>query len=199
MNEREREIAAPMNDLPIEIKVPAWPLLDIEGDARKADEALSARLAADSLAAKRQPPSSELRLFATGANRNLDTGKLDFDGFLHPAFIEAFGTYMHFNRHLENGDLRDSDNWQKGIPTDVCRKSMWRHFLDAWKALRGHTVQENIIWALMGLAFNVQCITVNLLKEEPNLLQDCLGDMEQKRKRMWEKKRADQQKMAEKS
>jgi len=50
-----------------------------------------------------------MREFKTGANRNSEEGKLDYEGFLHPLVIEEFAKYMHKHRHLEDGTLRDSD------------------------------------------------------------------------------------------
>jgi len=122
-----------------------------------------------------------IRVFATGANRNADTGKHDFDGFISPLALEAFGTYMHFNRLLENGTVRDSDNWQKGIPLTAYMKSMWRHFLDAWRYHRGLSVHENIVWALCGLWFNVQGYLHEVLKADAGLLERCVAQMEQVR------------------
>jgi hypothetical protein len=122
-----------------------------------------------------------IREFSTGANRNAETGKYDYDGFLSPLAIEAFGAYMHFNRHLDDGTIRDSDNWQKGIPLDVYRKSLWRHFLDTWRSLRGISIPEGIIWALCGILFNVQGLLHELLKENPSLLPASIRDAEARR------------------
>jgi hypothetical protein len=76
---------------------------------------------------------AEMRKFETGATRNLDTDKLDFEGFLSPLVVEEFGRFMHRHRLQTDGQLRDSDNWQKGIPLAAYMKSMWRHFLNVWK------------------------------------------------------------------
>src|SRR5262245_10789194 len=94
-----------------------------------------------------------LRQFDTGANRDTDKGKYDYDGFLSPLAIEAFGAYMHFNRSIADGTFRDADNWQRGIPQDVYRKSLWRHWFDSWRALRGYPIKENVVWALCGVLF----------------------------------------------
>ena len=40
------------------------------------------------------------RQFSTGANRNSEEGKLDFEGFISPLVIQRFGEYMHKHRHL---------------------------------------------------------------------------------------------------
>jgi hypothetical protein len=69
-----------------------------------------------------------VRTFSTGATRDTDEGKLDFEGFLSPTVLKAFAEYMHEKRKMPDGSLRDSDNWQRGIPVDAYMKSMWRHF-----------------------------------------------------------------------
>lgn len=128
------------------------------------------------------PLSGIIRQFSTGANRDLDTNKLDYEGFLSPLVLEAFATYMNFNRVLADGSVRDSDNWQKGIPLDVYMKSGYRHFIDFWKAHRGHTVKEGIVWAILGLMFNLQGYLHELLKNDPLALQNALLNAEDRRK-----------------
>jgi hypothetical protein len=77
-----------------------------------------------------------LRQFESGATRDTDVGKFDYEGFLSPLVIERYGEYMHSHRTQSDGNLRDSDNWQKGIPFKVYMKSAWRHFFDWWKCHR---------------------------------------------------------------
>lgn len=122
------------------------------------------------------------RTFATGATRDLDTNKLDYDGFLSPLVIEAFGTYMNFNRRMRDGTLRESDNWQKGIPTAAYMKSGWRHFFDWWREHRGIPTKEGLVWALLGLLFNVQGYLHELLKANPELLAAALAGNERARR-----------------
>ncbi len=104
-----------------------------------------------------------MRVFTTGATRDTDDGKLDFEGFLSPAVLEGFARYMHLNRFQTDGDLRASDNWQKGIPIDAYMKSMWRHFFAVWKGYRN---QEPELTDLYALLFNVQGMIHELLKED---------------------------------
>src|SRR5580698_7792736 len=65
---------------------------------------------------------AEFRTFETGATRNLDASKYDYEGFLSPLVMERFGQYMHKHRVQADGSLRDSDNWQKGIPLQAYMK-----------------------------------------------------------------------------
>ena len=118
-----------------------------------------------------------MRKFETGATRNDDTYKNDYEGFLSPLVIESFGNYMSSHRMQKDGTLRSSDNWQAGIPKSVYMKSAWRHFLDLWKLHRGikavspedgHlvTVEE----ACCALLFNVQGFLHETLKGDNNAL-----------------------------
>lgn len=97
-----------------------------------------------------------MRTFESGATRNSDSGKYDYEGFFSPLVVERFAAYMHKHRQLETGELRDSDNWQKGIPQAAYIKSAWRHFLDWWREHRGLPSTEGIEDALCALLFNVQ-------------------------------------------
>ena len=118
---------------------------------------------------------NKMRTFDTGATRDIDVDKNDYEGFLSPLVIECFGDYMTLHRKQADGSLRDSDNWQKGIPLSVYIKSIWRHFLDMWFIHRGHkrfdkrdgheiTMRE----ALCALLFNVQGYLHEYLKVKRN-------------------------------
>lgn len=100
----------------------------------------------------------KIRKFKTGATRDTNEGKYDYEGFLSPIVIEAYGKYMHKHRKQSDETLRDSDNWQKGFGDrhfDVCIKSLWRHFFDLWMEHRGFKARETIDDAICGILFNV--------------------------------------------
>lgn len=104
-------------------------------------------------------PKREMREFDTGATRDSDHDKLDFEGFLSPLAVEAYAKYLNAHRVQANGHLRDSDNWQKGIPFAVYMKSLWRHFHAMWKLHRmmvwGRPVAEaDLDEAIGGVLFN---------------------------------------------
>ncbi len=80
-----------------------------------------------------------IRKFETGATRDTDNGKFDYEGFLCPRVLWEYGNYMHQHRRQANGELRDSDNWQKGIPKNVYVKSMVRHVFQVWTIHRGYS------------------------------------------------------------
>lgn len=128
---------------------------------------------APEVAAVKDSGTVEMRSFASGATRNTDTSKLDYEGFLSPVALESFAKYMHSHRIQADGNMRASDNWQKGIPMDVYMKSMWRHFFDVWKLHRGlpaHSPEDNhaltLEEALNAMLFNVQGYLHEVLKQE---------------------------------
>jgi len=106
-----------------------------------------------------------VRVFETGATRDTDEDKHDFEGFISPLVVARFGEYMHKNRHLANGQVRDSDNWQAGIPLATYMKSGWRHFFDWWLGHRNFKAREGIEDALCGLLFNLQGYLHETLKK----------------------------------
>lgn len=81
---------------------------------------------------------NKLASYETGAFRNANEHKFDYEGFLSPLALERFAKYMHANRKQRDGSIRDSDNWQKGIPRAAYMKSLWRHMVDTWKIYRGY-------------------------------------------------------------
>jgi hypothetical protein len=108
-----------------------------------------------------------IRTFATGATRDADTNKLDFDGFLCPLVLERYAEYMNANRKMADGSIRGSDNWKAGIPQDVYRKSGWRHFFAFWK----HCLSGNKALAMVdacALLFNVMGWMHEELKHDNN-------------------------------
>lgn len=83
---------------------------------------------------------AEVRMFETGATRNADADKLDYEGFFNPEVLYWFGKYMHEHRFQSDGSVRDSDNWQKGITLNAYIKSLVRHVIDLWRLHRGYSV-----------------------------------------------------------
>jgi hypothetical protein len=111
------------------------------------------------------PVGGTMRLFETGATRDTDTGKYDYEAFLSPLVIEGYGAYMHKNRRQKDGTLRDGDNWQKGIPLATYMKSTWRHFFAMWKAHRsGLPFTDQQIDETFAILFNVSGYLHEILK-----------------------------------
>jgi hypothetical protein len=105
-----------------------------------------------------------MREFDTGATRDEDDSKLDYEGFLSPLVLEQFASYMHRHRTQKDGSIRPSDNWQKGIPFDAYMKSMLRHQMEAWSLHRQNGDIEDKIEALCAMMFNIQGYMFELLK-----------------------------------
>lgn len=117
-----------------------------------------------------------VRQFSTGATRNLDHNKLDYEGFNCPMAQRAFAEYMHGHRKQADGTIRDSDNWQRGMDFDVYAKSLVRHVHDFHCLHRGWTIprpedgqpmtpdDEHKLELLCAIWFNVQGYIHELLK-----------------------------------
>jgi hypothetical protein len=84
-----------------------------------------------------------MQTFETGATRDSDEDKFDYEGFLSPLVLRRYAEYMHLHRRQADGLLRDSDNWQKGIPISKYMKSLWRHFMDLWTIHRGYAAFDD--------------------------------------------------------
>ena len=114
-----------------------------------------------------------MRRFETGATRDDDTNKLDFEGFLHPAVLLAFASYMHRHRLQPDGSLRASDNWQKGIPPEAYMKSLLRHVMDAWLYMRGcgDKARERVGDALCAIIFNAHGLLYELMVREGHIVR----------------------------
>lgn len=81
-------------------------------------------------------PPKKVETFKSGATRSPSEEKPDYEGFLSPWVVERFGAFMHKHRFQRDGQLRASDNWQKGIPLPNYMKSLFRHVVEVWKVHR---------------------------------------------------------------
>ena len=97
-----------------------------------------------------------MRTFDTGAARDTNPDKPDYEGFLSPRVIERYGQFMMKHQKQSDGTIRASDNWQKGMPQDVYVKSGFRHFMDWWLVHRNYKLDhDRLEEALCALMFNV--------------------------------------------
>jgi len=83
-----------------------------------------------------------MRTFENGATRDDDSTKIDYEGFLSPLALLRYGKYMNKHRVQSDGETRDSDNWQRGIPVEAYMKSMLRHVMDLWLSHRDTEVYD---------------------------------------------------------
>jgi hypothetical protein len=109
--------------------------------------------------------SVDVRTFETGATRDTEDGKLDYEAFLSPLVLERYARYMDAHRTQKDGTLRDGDNWQKGIPRTAYMKSAWRHFVEFWGLHRGHG-DGDIEEALCATLFNLSGYLHEFLKNK---------------------------------
>ena len=111
--------------------------------------------------------SGTIRTFETGATRDTDQGKHDFQGYLSPLVLKRFGEYMTTHRVQPDGNVRASDNWKKGIPKREYLSSLLRHVVDLWLLHEGHPGinTQDIEEALCGALFNAQGYLHENLKE----------------------------------
>jgi len=127
-----------------------------------------------------QRPESEpelkkqcVRKFESGATRDVDDYKLDFEAGLSPIVLEAYAEYLLSCSHLPDGTSRPCDNWQKGISQVSYMKSLMRHTFDVWKLHRGYKVNDrktglpiSIKKALCAVMFNTMGYLYEELKKE---------------------------------
>lgn len=113
--------------------------------------------------------TDKIRQFDSGATRDTDAGKLDYEGFLNPLVLKRYAEYLDKHRVQSDGNLRDSDNWQ-GLFGEkhfsVCMKSGFRHFMAWWLEHRGHKTENGIEDAICGIMFNAQAYLLKLLKDK---------------------------------
>lgn len=101
--------------------------------------------------------------FETGATRSSEN-LYDPEGFLSPIVLERYCKYMEKHRVQADGEIRNSDNWQKGMPINRYFRSWMRHTFDVWRAWRhGDVPVDSLIDALCAVMFNVQGIILALM------------------------------------
>lgn len=99
-------------------------------------------MAFESKSKQPQKTLPKIRQFDSGATRDIDIGKLDYEGFFSPLVLQRYAQYLHKHRIQSDGQLRDADNWQKGIPIVEYMKSKARHFMSTWLIHRGIKLYE---------------------------------------------------------
>lgn len=87
-------------------------------------------------------PAVDTRTFDTGAYRDTNDGKPDYEGCLSPIALEAYADYMRRKQTMADGTLRASDNWQLGMTKAEWLKSLYRHLIQLAKLHRGYAVLD---------------------------------------------------------
>jgi len=115
--------------------------------------------------------TNTMRTFESGATRHTDADKLDYEGFFNPLIMKRYAEYLHKHRLQADGKLRDSDNWQRGIPVNEYMKSKFRHFIDTFLIHRGYANQAenpNIEETLCAELFNTMGMLLEVLRKKSN-------------------------------
>lgn len=112
--------------------------------------------------------SGQLRLFQSGATRDTARDKPEPWGFTSALAEKRFCAYMHEHRKQSDGELRDSDNWKKGIPLEAYKHSLSRHIQDLRLILEGfpeQAVEADIEEVLCAILFNTQGLLHETIKK----------------------------------
>lgn len=110
-----------------------------------------------------------MRKFTSGATRDNDTEKLDFEGFDSPLVNKRYAKYMHLHRKQADGSMRGSDNWQAGIPKEAYVKSLIRHMEDLklhWDGYPDEAVDGDLESVLCAVLFNAKGLLFEVLKDK---------------------------------
>lgn len=84
-----------------------------------------------------------MRVFKTGAIRDIVDGKLSYIRGLSPIVLRRYLQYLDKHRLQSDGSLREFDNWKHGIGQDVYMDSLGRHFMDMWLLHSGFPTTDN--------------------------------------------------------
>jgi hypothetical protein len=111
------------------------------------------------------------RVFDTGATRSPLANKPQYEGYLSPLVLKRFGEYMLKHQTQADGQRRDADNWQKGIPPASLMDSKTRHDMDVWLHHRGYSdaATEPMEEALCAVMFNTMAMLLAELEKYSRL------------------------------
>lgn len=111
---------------------------------------------------------SDITKYETGAFRDGNIDKLDFEACFSPLVMRRYAEYKRSHRR----DGRKDDNWQLGMDIQDYMKSMYRHFEDVHMIHDGFECAVDIEEALCGVLFNVQGYLFEILKKKQGRERD---------------------------
>ena len=112
-----------------------------------------------------------IRIFPSGSTRDTDIAKLNYIKALSPLVLHRFVEYLGKHRVQSDGNLRDWDNWKKGIPKQTYIESLMRHLIALWLLHDGFQAWDNhgkvdIEDSLCAIIFNSSGYLHEILKEK---------------------------------
>lgn len=115
--------------------------------------------------------SDQIRTFSSGSTRDTDKDKLNYIKALSPIVLQEYVAYLGRHRVQSNGQLRDWDNWKKGINKQVYLESLDRHLMALWLLHDGYPSSDNhgpvtIKDSLNGIIFNAMGYLHEVLSEK---------------------------------
>lgn len=119
---------------------------------------------------------SEIRTFSSGATRDTDVGKLNYIKALSPLVLQSYVAYLSKHRVQSDGQLRDWDNWKRGIDKQTYLESLARHLMTLWLLHEGNQAFDNkgevtLEDSLCAIIFNASGYLFEILKNEKDLEQ----------------------------
>lgn len=115
--------------------------------------------------------NKEITEFETGATRDAEKDKLNYIRALCPLVMRCYVTYIGEHRRQSNGDLRDWDNWKRGIPKQRYLEGLDRHKRAVWLLHEGFPAFDNrgpvnMKDSLCGVIFGAMGMLREVLMEE---------------------------------
>jgi len=113
----------------------------------------------------------KIRQFDSGATRDTDENKPSYVKALSPIVLQGYVEYLGRHRLQSDGNLRDWDNWKKGIPQEVYLDGLGRHEMAVWLLCHGFPASDNhgpvtLLDSLYGVIFNSIGMAHEILKKK---------------------------------
>lgn len=120
---------------------------------------------------KPEKEPTQIQQFESGATRDGDITKLSYVKALSPIVLQYYVDYIGRHRLQSNGNLRDWDNWKKGITQERYLDGLGRHNIAVWLLCQGFPANDNhgpvtLKDSLCGVIFNAQGILHEILKKK---------------------------------
>lgn len=115
--------------------------------------------------------TDKIRKFESGATRDTDADKLNYIKALSPTVLQYYVGYLGKHRTQSDGNLRDWDNWKKGIDKQTYLESLERHKMAVWLLHQGYPASDNhgpvtLEDSLAGIIFNASGWLHEILEEK---------------------------------